>query len=81
MGGKVASSLMGTTHPVVPAKAGTHLDLRPKSKIDPGLRRDDGNDRYTLRVATAGGTREARSAGPSTASWPRNQRHTNPTGT
>ena len=27
------------------------------------------------------GTREARSAGPSTASWPRSHRHTNPTGT
>lgn len=37
--------------------------------------------RQTLRVATAGGTRDARNAGPSTASWPSAHRHRNPTGT
>jgi hypothetical protein len=36
---------------------------------------------YTLRVATAGGTREARIAGPSTASWPSSHRQMKPTGT
>ena len=36
--------------------------------------------RQTLRVATAGGTRDARVAGPSTASWPSSHRHTKPTG-
>lgn len=35
----------------------------------------------TLRVATAGGTREARNAGPSTASWPSSHRLTKPIGT
>lgn len=35
----------------------------------------------TLRVATAGGTRDARRAGPSTASWPSTHRQMNPIGT
>jgi hypothetical protein len=28
---------------VVPAKAGIHFDFGGRSKMDPGLRRDDGN--------------------------------------
>ena len=36
---------------------------------------------HTLRVATAGGTREARIAGPSTASCPSAHKQRKPTGT
>ena len=35
---------------------------------------------HTLRVATTGGTAAARSAGPSTASWPINHSASAPTG-
>ena len=42
---------------------------------------NDERDRQTLRVATAGGTRVARVAGPSTASWPSSHRQRKPTGT
>ena len=68
---------------IVPAKAGGTGDFRcALEALRPRFREDDGAvSTYTLRVATAGGTREARSAGPSTASCPSSHKHTKPTGT
>jgi len=34
-----ATQLNGS--PVIPAKAGTHIDVFDKTKMDPGFRRDD----------------------------------------
>lgn len=62
------------------AAAGWHraVGLTP----DPQTLSDEIRSRlYTDRVAIAGGTREARRAGPSTASWPSSHRLMQPTGT
>jgi len=67
MGGKVASSLAG----VRDSGFGSGYQARHASKAGDGAIPNINPESrlfYTLRVATAGGTRDARSAGPSTAS-------------
>ena len=54
---------------------------RPKDAVARIPGDGGGNADQTLRVATAGGTREARVAGPSTASWPSSHRQAKPIGT